>query len=218
MAESVDIVDVIKEALRSQMLSMHVHLPGKVATYDPIKNLADVLPMVKRPVPSAEDDDARKFEDLPTLPQIPVLWPRVGDFMMRGKLVKGDTGMLLFASSPWGEWLATGEVSEPLDVRKHSVGYAAFLPGFFTNVAQVTNAEPITGAMMTIGEHTPGGAAIGFKPGEIIAGEGGEALVKASAFADWASKVETALNSAGFPVSPLWNIGTNNATTMLKGK
>lgn len=214
MAETVDIADVITTGIAAKLKMLHVAIPGVVVKY--AKDRADVLPAVKRSLETA--DGSRVFEALPTLPQLPVLWPRLGDFALRGKLTAGDTGLLVFASTPWGEWLDTGEISEPVEVRGHSIGYAAFWPGLFSNAKPITEDEPISGAMLTIGAHDNSGAAIGFKSGEIMAGAGGEALVKASAFATWAGKVETALNSAGFPVSPLWNVGTNNATTILKGK
>lgn len=236
MAESVNIEDVIGSALAALQNVLHVTAPGKVASYSEAENLVDVLPMVKRALPSADDEGKRVFEELPTLPKIPVLWPRVGDFMLRGKLVEGDTGLILFASQPWGEWLATGRLSEPLDARQHSIGYAAFLPGFFPNTSQASVAPTVPGAMMSIGEHTPNGAVIAFKPGEILAGgTGAEALAYYDPVKELASQLVSltaALTSAGATPQTGTMLGSafagvktasdaivsSGSTTILKGK
>lgn len=171
MPSEVDIVDVIKAAIDAKLSVLAVASAGSVIKYHTTGGLdrADVLPMVKRPLKTA--DDERVFEEPATLPAIPVLWPRAGQFVLRGKLEKGDTGLIVFSDKPWGEWLSTGAMGEPADTRRHSTGYAAFIPGLFADLAPLGEPDPVPGSMLTIGDHSAGGSAVmGFGPNGIQAG------------------------------------------------
>lgn len=168
MPSTVDISDVIEAALDSSLGGLYVAEAGRVEKYFPETLRANVVPVVSRKLDGSEGGYV--FEKGALLPSVPVMWPRCGAFAMVGELVEGDTGLIVYASVPWGEWLATGQDSEHVDVRRHSIGYAAFLPGLYPNPKPLASAKPINGAKLSIGEHTPNGAAIGFRNGEIIAG------------------------------------------------
>lgn len=116
--------------MQARIADCHVMLPGKVSAYD--GQFADVEIMVKHPL---FDDDGVPLdsEDLGVLASVPVCWPRFGGFYLSGPLAKGDEGMLIFASTPIGEWRASGQKGDPDDASRHSIGWPVFLPQLFND-------------------------------------------------------------------------------------
>ena len=51
---------------------------GRIESYDPATQRATVLPMVRHEVP--QSDGSSEYEDLPPLPEVPVIQPRGGAF------------------------------------------------------------------------------------------------------------------------------------------
>lgn len=120
-------VEVIEKAVRAKLDGVYTTLPGIVQAYDAAKNLADVRLAVK--VSRWSDDGDREYEEIETLPEVPVQWPRFNGYMVAGVLAVGDTVAVHFCSDAIGEWRVSGEVAEPVDSRRLSVGYPFCTPG-----------------------------------------------------------------------------------------
>jgi hypothetical protein len=118
---------IIGEAIRTALTWLQVALPGRVKSYDADKGCADIELTVKLPVRSIQD--LVSYFTLPLLAGVPVAWPSGGGYFVGMPLAVGDPVFLVFSDTPMGEYLETGEVSEPLDVRRHSLGYPICIPG-----------------------------------------------------------------------------------------
>jgi hypothetical protein len=141
-----DLVDVITKAIRGHMSDVHVALPGRVLSYDNAANTADVEVQVKKAVWT--DDQEREYEDAVVLPAVPVQWPRAGGFMLTMPLTKDDMVLLVFNDTAIGEWRTSGEVSEPWDARRHSIGYPVAIPGFFPDTSPPADASARAAGMV----------------------------------------------------------------------
>lgn len=122
--------EIARRAVSARLADVRAIEAGQVLDYD--GQFATVDMMVKNPV---FDDDGliSVYEDLGQLSGVPVMWPRFGGFYLAGPLVNGDEGVIFFSSSPWGEWRATGQKSEPKDASRHTLGYPAFFPALFND-------------------------------------------------------------------------------------
>jgi hypothetical protein len=143
--------EVLDASARTLQARIHTHLPGKVVSYDPVTNTANVQPMVKGALFDREGE--RSFEELPTIPSVPVLWPRAGGFVVRLPLEAGDGVLLCFSEASLAEWRTTGQLSEPTDARRHSLGHAFAIPGAFPDVDVLSPLDAV--------EILAGGAIIG---------------------------------------------------------
>jgi hypothetical protein len=119
-------VEVLREALRSFALDVHTSIPGRVERYDAAKQVADVLPMIRRAVPKA--DGSYTYETLPVLPSVPVAWTRGGGYYMHFPLAPGDFVWLNFSEVGTAHWRETGDVSPPGDLTRHSLSYPVAHP------------------------------------------------------------------------------------------
>lgn len=132
--------EIIRRTLNGELSGMHVALPGKVVAYNATTNLADVQVMIQQSV--WDDDGNRTYEDVGTLPGVPVQWPRGGGFKMTLPLAAGDFGALIFCSDGIGEWRTSGQSSQPADTRRMSIGWPFFSPGLFPDTQPPSPGDP----------------------------------------------------------------------------
>lgn len=145
--------EAVRTGISAATEEMFVARPGKVVSYNPATNTATVKPMVKRALYGL-DEEERSFEDLPELPNVPVIFPRAGEYVLTLPVSAGDTVLLVFADVSMAEWRSSGELSEPVDARRHSIGWPVAIPGFFPDVT------PMSPSPLDVAART-GGAVLG---------------------------------------------------------
>lgn len=119
--------EVHEEVHRSFMLDVHTSVPAITRAYTPGKQIGNFLPVVKG---SVKDPDGNNvFELRPEIQNVMVRWERAGGHYDHKPLAAGDHGWLIFSEDSYAHWRATGEISEPGDLTRHSISYPFFLPG-----------------------------------------------------------------------------------------
>jgi hypothetical protein len=151
MAIPVSLAEVVEAGTRTANARVRVSLPAKVVTYDPVTNTITAKVQVKDFY--FDEDGEREYEELPVLPSVPVQWPRAGGKIVRLPLTPGDGVLLVFSSLSLAEWRLTGQVSEPKDSRRNSIGYCFAVPGAFPDTSPVSPADAV--------EVTAGGMIVG---------------------------------------------------------
>ncbi len=155
MSLSVNDVDLIQRALESRLGDVYTALPGRVESYDPVTQCADISPQVKRPLPTSEGDTV--YEALPVVTNVPICFPRGGGFTVSWPISVGDTVLLVCTTYAIGLWRASGEVAEAGDIRLHGLGSAVAIPALAPNSGVLPqsqaedNAFIITGPMVKLG-------------------------------------------------------------------
>jgi hypothetical protein len=139
MALEASLTEILDAHIRNELVNVHTALPGKVVAYDAAKQTADVKPLVKR-VMFTEEGGRGKAEELPIVPNVPVQFPRGGGYVITVPLVAGDFVWLMFSEAGTGEVRATGQDSEPLDVRRHTLSYPVAIPGGVPEPAPLVDA------------------------------------------------------------------------------
>jgi len=121
-----EFVDGFKAMLWSEITGkMHTALPGQIESYDSKEVRAEVKPMVgKHFVDSGPTNYA-------PIVSVPVIFPRSGDAHISFPLNKGDGVLLIFSERSIEEWLETGNVSTPTNMRRFSITDAMAIPGLF---------------------------------------------------------------------------------------
>ena len=125
--------DLWEVAIESRLLDVWTCLPGYVAQVysDRGYQYVDVVPAVRRPVRTAEDELVA--EELPVLTGVPVGFPQGGGFFLSMPLKVGDVVTVVFAQWSIDGWTeqgkrgATAAVDAP-DVGSHRADGAIALP------------------------------------------------------------------------------------------
>lgn len=127
MTTRVSEAEIIRLAMDSRLMDVHVALPCRVVTYYRETQTVDVLPMVRRAIHDTEGKI--QHEDLPILPNLPVCFPRGGTFSQSWDLVAGDFVLVVFCSWAIGQWRESADISNPVDLRKHDLSHGVAIPG-----------------------------------------------------------------------------------------
>lgn len=125
----------LRRALRQASSEMHVSLPAQIEKYDYKEQRADVLPLLRRAYADGE------VEDMPVIPDVPVIWPRSGSAQMTMPVKRGDTVMLVFTDRSIDRWLAQGGNATPDEGRQHDLSDAIAVPGLVP-FAEFGDVEP----------------------------------------------------------------------------
>lgn len=153
-------------------LSLHFAGVGRIQSYDPVHQVADVVPQVRHPWP--QPDGTYVFEDLPVLPSVPVVFPRMGKWFLAFSVEAGDAVQLIYDSAAPGAWRrqadsgATGldrvrELKNPATLQRHHLSNAVAIPGIDTYARALRHAPPRAqnasdpDACLTLGRDTDDG-------------------------------------------------------------
>lgn len=131
--------EIIRRAIESRLADVWTAIPGRVEKYDAATQTADITPVVRRPVTKANDDLIH--DDLPVVPNVPVLFPRGGGASITWPLQAGDHVQLIFQTLSFAQWRESGETSDPGDLRLHCLGNAVCVPGLGSNAQTLPAAE-----------------------------------------------------------------------------
>jgi hypothetical protein len=124
-----DLASLLTTIAEQSERNVGVALPGTVVSYNAGKQTCSVDPGVHRLVPSEEDEDLDEIEALPTIQDVPVIWPQGRNFNIVGTLSKGDPVLLVCMDRDPSGWMRTGDPAEPDDARTHHWSSAVAIPG-----------------------------------------------------------------------------------------
>lgn len=144
--------EVLDSVVRHHLRGVHTSIPAKVLSFDPVANTVDVELATQDAVVDPRTKE-RSYEPHPQIGGVPVIWPRGGGYVMTLPLAEGDFVWLMFSEQALGEWRTTGNLSRPVDARRHSIGYPYALPGAFPDVRPLSPADVANrGAKAVLGE------------------------------------------------------------------
>lgn len=202
--------DLIREAIESAILNMHVCLPGIVQSYDDATKTCSVAPAIRKPVPV--EDGTTVTEDLPVIQNVPVLVLGSPAITVEVELTKGDSVLLVFCDFSPAAWRGNGNVSDPPDLRKHGPAYPVAIPWMRPR------GGPSSDEKSTIGK--AGGVRVHFKASTVEVGGGGDFVALKSAVDAIQQNLDTTA-SFGTPWGPttpgnLAPVGAQASSTTLK--
>jgi len=119
MSDTPTFEEVFTQALQAQTDQLRTCMPAKVITVN--ATTVDVQPTVW---PTAEAQ--------PILSNVPIQWVRGGGAYFVFPLAVGNTGALHVTEACMDEWRRTGQSGAAIDLRKHHIGSAFFVPGLST--------------------------------------------------------------------------------------
>ena len=121
--------ETIQELIEAKLMEIHTSTPAKIVSYDYAKNLAVVQPLIKRKYKN-EDSPI----ELPTISNVPVAFPRMGNAWVRFPVNVDDEGSIKIMERSIDKWLSSGGSVDPDDPRKFSLSDAVFMPGLNSQV------------------------------------------------------------------------------------
>ena len=120
------LADAIKQAVDYALSLIHTQIPGVIESFDAQKQSATVKPSIKTVYLNGQ------VLDMPTLINVPIIFPQTENFGMTFPLEKGDGVLIEFSERSLERWLQNGHNSEPGIRRKFDINDAIAIPGLKT--------------------------------------------------------------------------------------
>lgn len=157
--------EFVRAWIEHALADVHTARPARVQRYDAATQTVDLVPLVRHAVELPDGTIAH--EDLPVLPSVPVLWPRTADHFIAFALAPGDMVLVVFCDAAIGHWRAAtdGGITDPGDLRRHSLSHGVAIPGLFHRGAKLAHAPVYSAApepRLVIGSDTDDGTRVTF--------------------------------------------------------
>lgn len=128
-SRSPELQEILRLAVDSRIMDINVALPGKINSYSRDVQKADIKPLVRRILQASDGTEIE--EELPVIPNVPVLFPRGGDFYISMPVKKGDFCLLVFNSFPIDKYKnSQGNDVNPGEFSMHELTDAVAIMGF----------------------------------------------------------------------------------------
>lgn len=188
-----ELSEIISEAIESRLIDVHTSIPGRIQSYDPVKQIADVELQIKRTLPRA--DGTYTTEALPVLKDVRVAFPKGGGFVLTFPLAAGDPGEVFFTENSIDQWLSKGGVTTPGDVGRFTLSGAVFHAGLCPNAENI--ADDISSDLV-LGKE--GGAQVRGKSATVEVTSGGASsaadfVALAAKLDQWIAALDTVLRT-----------------------
>ena len=128
-AISPSMAQIITDAITQALLDTHTGMPAKVLRFDDGAQACDVQPLIQRTF--LDEDGVEQTGDLPSITNVPVMYPAGGGWVITWPLAEGDVVWLCFAERSMDKWLnaVSGTCVDPKDSRLHDLSDAVAFAG-----------------------------------------------------------------------------------------
>lgn len=193
ISRSPELVEAVRLVVDYELEDVYTSLPGRVESYDPEQQKADVKPLVQRLIQDENGNDV--LEPLPVIPDVPVAFLVSNSFGVTFPLEEGDLVVLWFQKSSIDNFLASdGNVDvSPDEFRRHDLSDAVAYPGIqvFDRIKARAESD-----QMVMGSNS-GKGVLYFAEGSISAGakDAGDAAALESKVQAELSAIQSTLSS-----------------------
>ena len=116
----------LRDAVDAGLLETHTAIPGIIQAYDAATQTADVQIVVSRM--TREDGTVQQ---IPILPNVPVVHPRSETAFIHMPIAPGDSVLIVFAERNIDDWRRNAKPGDAPDDRRHHYSDAIALVGMF---------------------------------------------------------------------------------------
>lgn len=118
-----DVGTAVNAQIDTALLKLHTAIPAKVVSFNSVNQTVTLQVLIKQVMSNGE------LIDIPPLMDVPIQYPKGGDFVITYPLNLGDEGIALFSERCIDAWWQSGQASKPIDLRLHDLSDAMFIPG-----------------------------------------------------------------------------------------
>lgn len=117
-------------ALESLQVGIWTAIPGIVQSVDFSNMTCEVQPALQTIV--VNQNGVASAVNMPLLLDVPILFPRGGNFMLTAPLAAGDEVLVVFSSRCIDAWWQNGDIQQAMEARMHDLSDGFAIPGPFS--------------------------------------------------------------------------------------
>ena len=134
------LTESLQSILRYWKQRVHTALPGRIVSFDPEKQTAEVEICIQSWM---KVEGGWEKWPAPLLPRVPVLFPRGGGAFITWPLKKGDYCLVIFQERSIDQWCQRGGTQvDPIWRWEHDLSDAVCIPGFYPYPEALRDFDP----------------------------------------------------------------------------
>lgn len=131
-----------------QMNTLRVAIPGIIQSFDPVTQTVVVQPALRERV--KDQDGNLQWVQLPVLPDVPIVLPRAGGYVLTMPVQAGDECLVVFADSCIDAWWSNGGIQNQIEMRRHDLSDAFAILGAWSQPNTIPNYNTTAAQLRTI--------------------------------------------------------------------
>lgn len=135
--------EVRKSIADGHQATMWTALPCIISSFNETAITVECVPSIQGTFVQPEDG-TQKFVTMPTLVDVPVVYPRGGGYTMTFPIKKGDECLVVFSSRCIDGWWSSGDTSPPTERRMHDLSDGFAIVGPFSQKTKIANVSTTT--------------------------------------------------------------------------
>jgi phage baseplate assembly protein gpV len=136
-----------RSALTGHQATVWTALPGIIDSYDAETITAHVQPSLAAIYTGPEQTQA--WYSMPICPDVPVIFPRGGQYALTFPVSKGDECLLVFSSRCIDNWWQQGGIQTQRELRMHDLSDGFAIPGPWSQATKISDLSTTTAQLRT---------------------------------------------------------------------
>lgn len=142
-----DPVEHTRAAMDGHQTTIWTALPGIISKFDAEKLTVEVQPSIN--VLRTGANKEQRWERLPVLPDVPVVFPRGGKYALTFPITQGDECLVVFSSRCIDNWWNDGDVQNQRELRMHDLSDGFCIPGPWSQKTKIDKVSTTTTQLRT---------------------------------------------------------------------
>lgn len=160
--------------LRQAAINTRVAMPGIIQSFDATEQTVTVQCAIREKI---NMDGNLSWQDIPLLLDVPIIFPRAGNYILTMPIQAGDECLVVFGDSCMDAWWQSGGVQNQIDCRRHDLSDGYAIVGLYSQPRRISNYSTNTAQLRNLS-----GSAYVELSGNNINIVGGNVTVSASSF------------------------------------
>lgn len=133
--------------LRQTVNNVRVAMPGIIQSFDATEQTVTVQCAIREKI---NMDGNLSWQEIPLLLDVPIIFPRAGNYILTMPIQAGDECLVVFGDSCMDAWWQSGGVQNQIDCRRHDLSDGYAIVGLYSQPRRITNYSTNTAQLRNI--------------------------------------------------------------------
>lgn len=133
--------------LRQTVNNVRVAMPGIIRSFDATEQTVTVQCAIREKI---NMDGNLSWQEIPLLLDVPIIFPRAGNYILTMPIQAGDECLVVFGDSCMDAWWQSGGVQNQIDCRRHDLSDGYAIVGLYSQPRRITNYSTNTAQLRNL--------------------------------------------------------------------
>lgn len=133
--------------LRQTANNLRVAMPGIIQSFDATEQTVTVQCAIREKI---NMDGDLSWQEIPLLLDVPIIFPRAGNYILTMPIQAGDECLVVFGDSCMDAWWQSGGVQNQIDCRRHDLSDGYAIVGLYSQPRRINNYSTSTAQLRNL--------------------------------------------------------------------